>query len=38
MVTLNELQTVYSAEDAYDLYEILSVNKYNERLIHGNRN
>jgi hypothetical protein len=28
--TLNELKTVYTLEDAYDLFEIVSVTKYNE--------
>ena len=28
--TLKELKTVYTLEDAYDLYEIIAVNKYNE--------
>jgi hypothetical protein len=40
LATLNELQTVYGLEDAYLLYEILSVNSYNERIIsngHSNR-
>ncbi len=39
MATLNELQTVYSLEDAYLIYEILTVNSYNERILSsGNRN
>jgi hypothetical protein len=28
--TLHELQTVYSIDDAVDLYEIAAVNNYNE--------
>lgn len=32
MATLHELATVYTLEDAYDLYEILAVTKYNEYL------
>jgi hypothetical protein len=28
--TLHELQTVYSLEDALDMYEIIAVNAYNE--------
>lgn len=28
--TLYELQTVYSLEDALDMYEIIAVNGYNE--------
>ena len=30
LATLHELQTVYSLDDAYDLYEIAVVNNYNE--------
>ena len=33
MATLNELQTVYGTEDAYNLYEIIAVNNYNESLL-----
>jgi hypothetical protein len=28
---MHELQTIYGAEDAYDLYEIITVDNYNER-------
>ena len=30
LATLHELQTVYSLDDAADLYEIAAVNNYNE--------
>ena len=30
LATLHELQTVYSIDDAADLYEIAAVNNYNE--------
>jgi hypothetical protein len=30
LATLYELQTVYSIDDAVDLYEIAAVNNYNE--------
>ena len=30
LATLHELQTVYSIDDAVDLYEIAAVNNYNE--------
>jgi len=30
LATLYELQTVYSLDDAADLYEIAAVNNYNE--------
>jgi hypothetical protein len=30
--TLHELQTVYTLEDAYDLFEIIAVTRYNEFL------
>ena len=30
LATLHELQTVYSLEDAVDLYEVAAVNSYNE--------
>lgn len=33
MATLNELNTVYSIKDAYDLLEILIVDSYNHYLI-----
>jgi hypothetical protein len=32
MATLHELKTVYTLDDAYDLFEILSVSRYNEFL------
>lgn len=31
--TLIELQTVYSLEDAYLMYEVIVVNNHNERLM-----
>jgi hypothetical protein len=31
---LHELQTVYGLEDAYDLLEIVQVDRYNEALAH----
>ena len=30
LATLHELQTVYSLDDAVDLYEVAAVNNYNE--------
>lgn len=30
VATLYELQTVYSLEDAFDLYEAIAIPKYNE--------
>ena len=30
--TLNELKTIYSLEDAFTMYEIIAVTKYNEFL------
>lgn len=33
LATLAELQTIYSYEDALDLYEIAAVNNYNEKLL-----
>lgn len=33
LATLYELQTIYSFSDALDLYEILAVNNYNERVL-----
>jgi hypothetical protein len=32
MATLLELQTHYSAQDAYNLLEVLAVNNYNDSL------
>lgn len=31
--TLHELQTVYGTEDMYNLYEVISVNNYNQNLM-----
>ena len=31
MATLAELQTIYSLEDAYLMYEVILVNNHNER-------
>lgn len=36
LATLAELQSVYSAEDAYNFLEIISINNYNEAKINGN--
>lgn len=33
LATLYELQTIYSYEDALDLYEIIAVNNYNENIL-----
>lgn len=33
LATLYELQTIYSYEDALDMYEVICVNNYNERQI-----
>lgn len=33
LATLHELQTVYSLDDLYDLYEIVVVNNYNEWVV-----
>lgn len=33
LATLYELQTIYSYEDALDLYEVIAVNNYNERIL-----
>ena len=33
LASLQELQTVYGVQDAYDLLEILIVNRYNENRI-----
>jgi hypothetical protein len=33
MATMAELQSVYSLEDAYDLIEILSVKRHNEKVL-----
>lgn len=30
--TLHELKTIYSLEDAFDLFEIIAVTRYNEHL------
>ena len=34
MATLFELQTVYSLDDLYDMYEVILVNNYNESLLY----
>lgn len=31
--TLHELQTIYSFPDALDMYEIIVINNYNERVL-----
>lgn len=31
--TFHELQTVYGTEDMYNLYEVISVNNYNQNLM-----
>lgn len=33
LATLHELQTIYSYDDALDMYEMIVVNNYNERQI-----
>jgi hypothetical protein len=33
MATLNELQTVYGTEDAYNMLEIVAVDSYNDALL-----
>lgn len=33
LATLHELQTIYSYDDALDMYEVICVNNYNERQI-----
>ena len=33
MATLFELQTIYSLDDLYDMYEVILVNNYNESLL-----
>jgi hypothetical protein len=33
MATLHELQTVYGAEDMYNMLEVLVVDNYNERIL-----
>jgi len=33
MATLHELQSVYGAEDLYNMLEILVVDNYNERVL-----
>jgi len=37
--TLNELKTIYTLEEAFDLWEIIAVTKYNEYLAieHGKK-
>lgn len=36
--TLAELQTIYGAEDAYDLFEIIRVDNHNEHLLTKSEN
>lgn len=36
LATLYELQTVYGAEDAYDLLELVNINKHNEAVLNAN--
>ena len=33
LATLFELQTIYSLDDLYDMYEVILVNNYNESLL-----
>ena len=33
LATLFELQTIYSLDDAYDMYEVILVNNYNESVL-----
>lgn len=33
LATLYELQTIYSFSDALDMYEIIVINNYNERVL-----
>jgi hypothetical protein len=33
LATLHELQTVYGAEDLYDLLEVIAVDAHNERVL-----
>jgi hypothetical protein len=33
MATLHELQSVYGAEDLYNLLEVLVIDNYNERVL-----
>lgn len=33
MATLHELQTIYGAEDMYNMLEVLVVDNYNERVL-----
>lgn len=33
MATLHELQTIYGAQDLYNLLEVLVVDNYNERVL-----
>lgn len=32
LASLGELQTTYTLEDAFDLYEVIAVNNHNERV------
>jgi hypothetical protein len=36
LARLHELQSVYGVEDAYNLLEIVAVDRYNEGLARGN--
>ena len=36
LATLNELQTIYSIEDLYILYDIIETNNMNEEKANGN--
>lgn len=35
LATLHELQTIYSAEDAYDMLEIITVDNHNQAVRNG---
>lgn len=37
LATLNELRTIYSLKDAYDMWEMLAVSKYNQYLANKQR-
>jgi len=38
LATLYELQTIYGAQDAYDFYEIILVDNYNEHQLTRDEN
>jgi hypothetical protein len=38
LATLVEMQTVYGAQDAYDLYEIIVIDNHNERVMAEDHN